>query len=58
MIKIKKATFDKYSNRMRSVTNIEKAIYEFKQDKNKNLNFLLTKRFNWMKKFYLKMIKA
>ena len=36
---------------MRSVTNIEKAIYEFKQDKNKNLNFLLTKRFNWMKKF-------
>ena len=52
MIKIKKkATFDKYSNRMRSVTNIEKAIYEFKKDKNKNLNFLLTKRFNWMKKF-------
>ena len=36
---------------MRSVTNIEKAIYEFKKDKNKNLNFLLTKRFNWMKKF-------
>ena len=34
MIKIKKkATFDKYSNRMRSVTNIEKAIYEFKKIK-------------------------
>ena len=30
---------------------MENAINEFKKKKNKNLDFLLKKRFSWMKKF-------
>ena len=52
MIKIKKkAIFDPGSNRMRKVGNVENARNEFNKNKNKNLNFLLKNRFNWMKKF-------
>ncbi len=52
MIKIKNtAKFDKSTNRMKIVANIQKAIIEFKKDKNRNLNFLLFKRFNWMNNY-------
>ncbi len=52
MIKItQKAVFDSKSNRMKKIGDVENAIIEFKKKKNKNLDFLLKKRFSWMKKF-------
>ena len=52
MIKItQKAVFDSKSNRMKKIGDVENAIKEFKKKKNKNLDFLLKKRFSWMKKF-------
>ena len=52
MIKIKKAvSFNPKSNRMRVVADIKKAIKDFNSNKNQNLDFLLEKRFSWMKKF-------
>ena len=52
MIKLKKiATFDPNSNRMKVIADVEKAIKEFKNKKNKNLDYLLKNRFSWMKKF-------
>ena len=52
MIKItQKAVFDSKSNRMKKIGDVENAINEFKKKKNKNLDFLLKKRFSWMKKF-------
>ena len=50
MIKLKKiATFDPNSNRMKVIADVEKAIKEFKNKKNKNLDYLLKNRFSWMK---------
>ena len=52
MIKItQKAVFDSKSNRMKKIGDVENAINEFKKKRNKNLDFLLKKRFSWMKKF-------
>ena len=52
MIIIKnKAIFNPNSNKMKKIGNVLNAINEFKKNKNKNLNFLLKNRFNWMKKF-------
>jgi len=52
MIKLKKiATFDPNSNRMNIIADVEEAIKEFKNKKNKNLDYLLKNRFSWMKKF-------
>lgn len=52
MIKItQKAVFDSKSNRMKKIGDVENAINEFKKKKNKNLDFLLKKRFSWMKEF-------
>ncbi len=52
MIKLKKSvSFDPNTNRMKVVTDVVKAIEDFKNNKNKNLEFLLFNRFSWMKKF-------
>ena len=52
MLKIKKvAIFDESSNRMKIIADVKTAIKEFKNKKNKNLDFLLKNRFSWMKKF-------
>ena len=52
MIKLKNSvSFDPSSNRMKIVTDIVKAVEEFKTNKNKNLEYLLSNRFSWMKKF-------
>ena len=52
MIKLKKSvSFDPKGNRMKVVTDVVKALEDFKTNKNKNLEFLLFKRFAWMKKF-------
>ena len=52
MIKLKKAvSFHPNSNRMNLVADINKAIEDFNLNKNKNLDFLLNKRFSWMKNF-------
>ena len=52
MLKLKKvAAFDPNSNRMKIIADVEKAVKEFKEKKNKNLDFLLKNRFSWMKKF-------
>ena len=52
MIKLKNSvSFDPNSNRMKIVTDIVKAVEEFKTNKNKNLEYLLSNRFSWMKKF-------
>lgn len=52
MIKIKKAvSFNPKSNRMRVVADVKKAIEDFNSNKNQNLDFLLERRFSWMKKF-------
>ncbi len=36
---------------MKKIGDVENAIIEFKKKKNKNLDFLLKKRFSWMKEF-------
>ena len=52
MIKLKKSvSFDPKTNRMKVVTDVVKALNDFKTGKNKNLEFLLSKRFAWMNKF-------
>jgi len=52
MFKIKnKTVFDTKSNRMKRIGDVENAIKEFEQRKNKNLDFLLKNRFGWMKKY-------
>ena len=52
MIIIKnKAIFNPNSNKMKKIGNVLNARNDFKINKNKNLNFLLKNRFNWMKKF-------
>ena len=52
MIRItNKIRFDPHTNRMHKTGNIRNAIDSFNQRKNKNLYFLLKKRYEWMKKF-------
>lgn len=52
MFKIKeKVIFKMKFNRMKKLGDIKNAIKEFKENKNKNLSYLLEKRFIWMKKF-------
>ncbi|MDA7443199.1 class I SAM-dependent methyltransferase [Candidatus Pelagibacter ubique] len=46
-----KAIFKPNSNKMKKIGNVLNARNDFKKNKNKNLNFLLKNRFNWMKKF-------
>ena len=54
MIKLKKTvSFNPNSNRMRIVADIKKAIEDFENNLNPNLNFLLLKRYSWMKRFIL-----
>ena len=48
---INKVRFDPHTNRMNKTGNIRNAIDSFNQRKNKNLYFLLKKRYEWMKKF-------
>ena len=52
MIKIvKKIKFNNKQNRMSNVGSIEKIIKNYEQGKNKNLEYLLSKRFSWMNDF-------
>lgn len=52
MLKIvKKVIFKKHENRMSSVESTEAAKSYFKENKSKNLKFLLHERFNWMNSF-------
>ena len=52
MIKIvKKIKFKAEENRMSNVGAIEKIIKSFEQNKNKNLEYLLTKRYTWMNNY-------
>ena len=52
MIKIvKKIKFNSKENRMLNVGSIEKIIKNYEQGKNKNLEYLLSKRFSWMNDF-------
>jgi len=48
---INKVRFDPHTNRMNKTGNIRNAIDSFNQRKNKNLYFLLKRRYEWMKKF-------
>ena len=55
MIKIKKKIkFLKNQNRMKYVGDVSEAISYFESNKNKNLHFLVKKRFEWMNKFIKK----
>ena len=55
MLKIlKKVQFSSDQNRMQKIADVENAVKEFKEKKNKNLNFLLKNRFSWMKEFIKK----
>ena len=52
MLKIlKKIKFDDKENRMSKVGATEDVIKNYKQGKNKNLDYLLSKRFSWMNNF-------
>ena len=52
MIKIlNKIKFDDQENRMSKVGVTEDVIRNYKKDKNKNLDYLLLKRFSWMNNF-------
>ena len=52
MLKIlKKIKFDEKENRMSKVGATEDVIKNYKQGKNKNLDYLLSKRFSWMNNF-------
>ncbi len=54
MIKLKKAvSFNPSSNRMKTVADVKKAIIDFENNLNPNLDFLLHKRYSWMKRFIL-----
>jgi SAM-dependent methyltransferase len=48
---LKKVKFNENENRMSDVGAIEKVIENFEKDKNKNLKYLLNKRFSWMNTF-------
>ena len=50
MIIKKSVSFDPKTNRMKVVTDVVKALNDFKTGKNKNLEFS-SKRFAWMNKF-------
>ena len=53
MIKIvKKIKFNNKENRMSNVGSIEKIIKNYEQGKNKNLEYLLSKRFSLSKTFF------
>ena len=55
MIKIvKKTKFSKNEDRMKDFGNIEKSLKYFKEGKNKNLYFVLKKRFDWMNEYIQK----
>jgi len=55
MIKIiKKTNFSKNKNRMKDFGNIEEALKNFREGKNKNLYFVLKKRFEWMNEYIQK----
>jgi len=55
MIKIvKKIKFSKNEDRMKDFGNIEKSLKYFKEGKNKNLYFVLKKRFEWMNEYIQK----
>jgi SAM-dependent methyltransferase len=52
MLKIlKKIKFDEGANRMANVGEAEQVVKNYKIGKNKNLDYLLLKRFSWMNKF-------
>ena len=52
MLKIlKKIKFDEKENRMTDIAATEKVIKNYKKGKNKNLDYLLSKRFGWMNNF-------
>jgi SAM-dependent methyltransferase len=55
---INKIQFSADQNRMKNIADIENAVKEFNLEKNKNLDFLLQKRFSWMKKFIQKNDKG
>ena len=48
---VKKVKFSKNENRMKNFGNVEERLKYFKKGKNKNLYFVLKKRFNWMNKY-------
>ena len=48
---INKVQFSSDQNRMKKIADVENAVKEFSLKKNKNLDFLLEKRFSWMNKF-------
>ena len=48
---LKKTKFTKKENKMKDFGNIDEAIKYFKEGKNKNLYFVLKKRFEWMNKY-------
>tara|TARA_B100000029_G_scaffold509986_1_gene600456 strand:- start:1697 stop:2503 length:807 start_codon:yes stop_codon:yes gene_type:complete len=48
---VKKVKFSKNENRMKNFGNVEERLKYFRKGKNKNLYFVLKKRFNWMNKY-------
>ena len=48
---LKKIKFDEKENRMSNVGAIEEVIENFSKNKNKNLKYLLSKRYSWMNDF-------
>ena len=53
-MKLKKVvSFNPSSNRMKTVADVKKAIIDFENNLNPNLDFLLHKRYSWMKRFIL-----
>ena len=48
---VKKVKFSKADNKMKDFGNINEAIRNFKENKNKNLHFVLKQRFDWMNKY-------
>ncbi len=48
---LKKIKFKEHDNRMSNVGAIDKVIENFEKDKNRNLKYLLNKRYSWMNKF-------
>ena len=55
MIKItKKIKFSKNDNKMKNFGNVNEALKYFRKEKNKNLYFVLKKRFEWMNEYIQK----
>ena len=48
---IKKIKFSKNQNRMKNVGDVDEALKYFESKKNKNLYFLIKKRYEWMNKY-------